>query len=80
MGTIIYLAEHQDNFKKIEPLIREVCRCAGADKTLTDEIIIEYKSYLQQLATINQQDSQSASLNHACHIILGLLIKAKLKP
>ncbi|MCP4322375.1 MAG: hypothetical protein GY951_06435 [Psychromonas sp.] len=79
MGNIIYFAEHLNSFQKIEPVIREVCFSAGASETMTDEVIDEYRSYFEQLSLKSEQESQEVVLNHACHIILGLLIKEKLQ-
>lgn len=79
MNNIIYFSEHLNSFKKIEPLIREVCRSSGGSETMADEVIDEYKTYFEQLSSKSEFNNSQVALNHACHIILGLLIKAKLQ-
>lgn len=79
MSNIIYFSDHLNSFKKIEPFIREVCLATGISEAMTDEVVIEYKSYFEQLSLKNERDNSESVLNHACHIILGLLIKAKLQ-
>ncbi|WP_022942534.1 hypothetical protein [Psychromonas hadalis] len=78
MNNIIYLCDRLDNFKKIEPLIREICLSAGGTDLMATEVIMEYKIYFEQLSALSEKRDLSASLNHACHIILGLLIKERL--
>jgi hypothetical protein len=75
MSNIIYFLDHLDGFKRIEPLIREVCTSAGITNAMTSEVIDEYKVHFELLSSMSTEHEQ---LNHACHIILGLLIKAKL--
>jgi len=79
MTNIIYFADHLNSFKKIEPLIREVCLSTGLDEEMADAVVFEYKTYFEQLSIKNEQDNSETVLNHACHIILGLLIKGKLQ-
>ena len=79
MSNIIYFADHLNSYKKIEPLIREVCLSTGLGEAKVDEVVFEYKTYFEQMSLKNEQDDPEAVLNHACHIILGLLIKEKLQ-
>ena len=78
MSNIIYFSDHLDSFKRIEPLINQVCSAAGLTDAIGDEVIAEYKVYFEQLSSMSHEHQLSDQLNHACHIILGLLIKAKL--
>jgi hypothetical protein len=78
MGNIIYFSDHLEGFKKIEPLIREICTSAGITDAVTNGVIAEYKVYFDQLSSLPNKNNSAEQLNHACHIILGLLIKARL--
>ncbi|PKG38354.1 hypothetical protein [Psychromonas sp. Urea-02u-13] len=78
MSNIIYFSEHHDAFQKIVPLLTEICLCAELTETMTAEVIVEYRVYYQQLSAMGNTQDSVKPLNHACHIILGLLIKARL--
>lgn len=70
--------ENVDLYSSIIPLIRDVCVAAGVTGLLADEVIAEYKLYFEQLAALDTGKGSGEQFNHACHIILGLLIKGKL--
>ena len=78
MSNVIFFSEHRDHFTKIQPLMREVCTTAGLSDDLAAEVIDEYKLYFEQLTSMSNEQQSSLALNHACHIILGLLVKARL--
>jgi len=78
MGKIIYFSDHLNSFKKIEPLINEVCTAAGITHPMSEKVIDEYRLYFKQLTSMSDTHTVDEQLNHACHIILGLLIKAQL--
>lgn len=80
MSNIIYFSEHLNTFNHIQPMITEVCRAAGLNKKMTESVISEYRTYFQQLSSLPNDSNSSEVLNHACHIILGLLIQSRLKP
>ncbi|GLS89844.1 hypothetical protein GCM10007916_09110 [Psychromonas marina] len=71
--------EDIDSFAAIEPLIRDVCFSAGVIGDLANELIAEYKLYFEQLSTLESHPNSGEQFNHACHIILELLIKSKLR-
>lgn len=72
--------ENLNDFSTIAPLIRDVCLSAGITGSKADEVMSEYKLYFKQLMALESSNDSNAQLNHACHIILGLLIKNKLRP
>ncbi|PKF62226.1 hypothetical protein CW745_07540 [Psychromonas sp. psych-6C06] len=81
MDNIIYFADHAgvpDQAKKIAPMIRELFQSMGGNELFAEEVISEYCTYLEQLSNLNNKGLYEEQLNHACHIILGLLIKEKL--
>lgn len=71
-------AENLNDFSAIAPLIRDVCLSAGVTGGKADDVISEYKVYFKELSALDNGIDSGQQFNHACHIILGLLIKNKL--